>query len=135
MNCISHEVDLTIQEGGTFDRMFRWSVDAVIQDIAGFTGVMQGRKKLADAETLVDLPTAAVPWAADGDSGVYVEDDGVDPDTQGWFRVYINDTDTTGLCESNKDIEGAYTLFLSSAEGEVVLKMFGKLIILASAAR
>ena len=135
MNCVSHNKDLVLHEGGTFDLEYRWSVDGVIQSLDGCTGLMQIRKKLADATPLLDLPFVSDAWAADGVSGIYIKDDGITPELQGWYRIYVNDADSMGLCDSHKQIEGVYTLFLYSSLGEAILKMYGVMTIEPSAAR
>jgi len=135
MNCVSHNKDLTMHEGGTLDLEYRWSVDSVVQDLHDCTGLMQIRKKMSDAEPLLDIPFITDAWVADGETGIYIKDDGATPELKGWYRIYVNDVDSMGLCSAYKDIEGVYTLFLYSADGESILKMYGVMNIEASAAR
>jgi len=135
MNCIPHTYDITIQEGGTYDKDFRWSVGGVYVSLVGFTGTMQGRKKLKDDAALFSLPFVSDPWVADQTSGIYILDDGVDADLKGKYKIYIKDDLTLGLCVDHKDIAGVYTLFIKNTLGESVLKQSGILNIEASAAR
>lgn len=133
MNCVTHVVDLVMEEGCTFDKWFRWKVGTSYVPIDDYTAVMHCRKKIKDAVPLLTLPTIAVPWAADGDSGIYILDDGVDADLVGKYQIYVNNEDLTGICLDHKDIdEGIYMLTLQTAAGEVVLKQHGSLIIHAA---
>ena len=135
MNCIPYNYDITIQEGGTYDKMFKWSVGITPVSLVGFIGKMQGRKKLTDTETLVNLPSIIVPWVADGNSGIYILDDGITPDLAGTYRMYIKDDYTQGLCANHKDIIGVYDLYLYNSSHEAVLRQYGIMTIEASATR
>lgn len=122
MGCIAANINLTVYEGGTFDQIFQWKTgtpEAAV-DLTGYTAKMDIRAKLADADEIIDIQTATSGWVADGDSGIYFDDA-----TDGKYRVYINNEDTTGICASNRDITGVYDLFLYSPAGEAVLKQYG----------
>jgi len=135
MDCVSYNYDMVIKEGGTYDRWHRWSYGdpPVPVDLVGYTGVLQGRKKLTDELPLIELPSVLTPWVADTNSGIYILDDGVDASLKGRYRVYITNEITTGLCAMHKDIDGVYTLFLYNSVGEAVVCQSGKMTIKASA--
>jgi len=138
--CVRYPYDITIVEGGTYDMWFRWStgpVGAVPEPvhIYGYSGIMQGRKKLTDELPLIDLPNVTDPWVADGISGIYIQDDDATADLFGVWRIYIKDENTLGLCERHKQVEGVYSLFLYNTLGEAVLNQYGTMTIEPSAAR
>jgi hypothetical protein len=130
MSCYNFLYPITITEGGTFDQPFQWSSGEPLEavDITGFTTKMQIRLKLTDPTPLLELVDEAGPWAADGDSGIYI-----DTPIEGIFRMYINDTDTMGLCSTHKDLTGIYNCFLYSPDEEAVLRLYGPVTILATA--
>ena len=130
-NCVLYPYDITIHEGTTFDRWFRWLVDNVVQSLNGFTGLMHVRTKATDELPVINLPFVADPWEADGKSGIYLMTIGSDDR----YQIYINNADTSGICPSFKDIEGVYNLFLYNAEDECVLKQYGKATLIAAIAR
>jgi hypothetical protein len=136
MNCVPYNFDIEIQEGGTYDKVHRWSiVDDAPVPINGFTALFTGRKKLTDDVVLLSFTHSSVPWVADGDSGIYILDDGVDPDLIGEYRIYIKDNDTLGLCANHKDITGVYNMFLYNTLGEAVVRQYGIMTIKASTVR
>ncbi len=136
--CIRVEAPITIVEGGTFDQIFQWKVGdpAEVVDLTGFTAKMQVRSAVKNAIVLIDVPNATASWEADGDTGVYIFDDSVSPATGNWkWRVYINDTNTAGICAAHADITGAYDLLLYNASGEAVLQQYGSAYLMAACTR
>lgn len=132
MTCIAVDVPITIYESGTFDQTFQWKTGdpAVEVDLTGFSAKMIVRAKITDAIALITIEESLGPWAADGDSAVYL-----DEADEGKYRVYINDTDTTGICALHKDLSASYDLILTSSAGEAVLKQYGIATIIASNVR
>lgn len=133
MTCLAVKINLVVYEGGTFDQTFQWkSGDTpVAVDLTGYTGKMEIRAKITDPDPpLITAETGTVAWEADCATGIYF-DDALD----GKYRVYLKDDDTLGMCESHKDIEGVYDLFLYSSDGEAVLKQYGKCKICAAVTR
>lgn len=133
--CITAKVNITVIEGGTFDRSWQWKKrdedgNPVAVDLTGYTARMQLRAAIGDADPLLDLELAEDPWTEDGPSAVYLDDA-----EDGTYRVYVNDEDSSGLCASHRDIEGTYNIFLYSPEGEAVFKQYGKGKVVAAVAR
>ncbi len=128
---VFNEYDITIHENATYDKFFQWKINDVIVSLEGVTGYMQVRKKITDDLPILDLPFVATPWIADGDSGIYMEDVGVDDR----YRIYINNEDSDGICATHKDIIGTYNLFLENASGECILKQYGEASLIAAVAR
>ena len=122
MGCVGAKVNILIYEGGTFDQMFQWKTGdpAVAVNLTGYTAALRVGDKMTDLTPLVSATKSINPWAADGPSGVYIDDP-----THGYYRIYINDEDTTGICAAHKDIQGYYDVFLYSPAGEALLKMYG----------
>jgi hypothetical protein len=140
MKCIEVNYDITIIEGGTYDKIFQWKTGdpAIAVDISGYTADGMIRTKLKAEPALLELPYQDKAWVADGDTGIYIlqndEYDEYDDET-GKFRIYIKDNDTLGLCSNHKDITGVYDLFLYNPLGESVFKMYGVATIKATATR
>jgi hypothetical protein len=132
MSCVAVKTDIVIHERGTFNQVFEWLAgdDETPVDLTGYTAVFTVREKMEDAAALLSATEGSAPWEADGNTGVYFDDG-----AEGKYRLYINDTDTQGLCATHKSIGGVYDLFLVSADGEVVLKQYGKCTIYAAVAR
>lgn len=123
MNCIAIKNNIVIYEGGTYDDtpLTWYDVDGETPiDLTGYTAKMQVREKMNSSSPLLSIEEVADDWVADGDSGVYFSDP-----TAGTFRVYIKDEDTLGMCGNHVDINGFYDLFLYSASGEAVMKLYG----------
>ena len=135
--CIRANVDITIIEGGTFDQTFQWKTGSPLEavDLTGYTGDMDVRAKMSDASPVIQVPSQAIAWAADGATGVYIYPNGSPPDDKGKYRVYIKDEASLGICVSHKDLEGAYDLFLKNPGGEVVFQMYGIAYLKAAATR
>jgi hypothetical protein len=136
--CIRVEAPITIVEGGTFDQIFQWKSGspAEVVDLTGYSAKMQVRSSFKSTTVLIDVPNATVSWEADGDTGVYIFDDSESPETGNWkWRVYINETDTEGICASHADITGVYDLFLYNADGEAVLQQYGAAYLMAACTR
>jgi hypothetical protein len=131
MSCVLYNYDITIHEGATYDKWFRWLIEGVPVSLLGVTGVMQIRKKTTDIDPLLSIPFVTSAWVADGDTGIYLMDIGIDDR----YRIYIKDSDSLGICVAHKDITGIYNLFLYSAEGESILKQYGVSNIIAAVAR
>lgn len=140
MKCIEVNYDITVIEGGTYDKIFQWKTGdpAIPVDISGYTASGMIRTKLKAEPALLSLPYQSKTWVADGDTGIYIlqndEYDEYDDET-GKFRVYIKDTDTVGMCAKHYDVTGVYDLFLYNPLGESVLKMYGVATIKATATR
>lgn len=130
MQCVKANIPITIIEGGTYDKTFRWEVGGSVVNLTGYTAKMSVRTKLTSATAVINITTATSSWAADGDSGIYI-----DNPTSGEYRVYINDADAANILSEHKDTAGVYDLFLYSATGEAVLKQYGKATLLASVVR
>lgn len=128
---VSYEYNITIIEGGTYDKEFRWIVNDETVSLLNYSGLMQIRQKITDTSVLLELPFIEIPWVADGISGIYLVNVGIEDK----YKIYINDEDTTGLCINHKSITCVYTLFLYNAFGESVLKQFGNANIIASGMR
>lgn len=130
--CLLAKANITIVEGGTFDKTWQWKVGdpAVVKDLTGYVGRMMIRAKLEDAVPLLTLENQVGVWAPDATSGIYI----LTP-LQGIYKMYVTEEDTTGLCAEHKDIEGVYDLFLTSPDDEAVLKMYGTCKILAAVTR
>lgn len=132
MGCIAANINLTIYEGGTFDQLFQWKTGTpeTVVDLTGYTAKMNIRAKLISIAEIINIQTALSLWVADGNSGIYFDDA-----ADGKYRIYINDTDTTGICPAYKDIAGVYDLFLYSPAGEAVLKQYGVCTLKAAVTR
>jgi len=130
MQCVKANVPITIIEGGTYDKTFRWEAGGSVVDLTGYTAAFSVRTKLTSATAVISITTAASSWSADADSGIYIDDP-----TSGEYRVYVNDTDTSNILSDHKDTAGVYDLFLYSATGEAVLKQYGKATLLAAVTR
>lgn len=125
-------IDLEIAENTTYNKTFRWytTVDRTPVDLTGYTGVMTIREKLTSASALLSIPAGGT-WSADTTTGIYIYDQ-TDDDDIGKYRIYINDTDTTGICTAHTNISGIYDLLLTSADSEVVFQQYGICNIYAS---
>jgi hypothetical protein len=136
--CIRANIDITIVEGGTFNKTFQWKIGdpALPVDLTGYSARMQIRSKLKDTDSLLDAEFNEESWTADGDTGIYFysTEDEYDEDMGKW-RIYLRDDDTQGLCANHKDIIGVYDLFLYSPAGEAVLQQYGTATICASVTR
>lgn len=130
MQCVKANIPITIIEGGTYDKTFRWESGGAVVDLTGYTAKMSVRTKLTSAAAVISIITAVSPWSADGDSGIYIDDP-----TTGEYRVYVNDADTADILIEHKDTAGVYDLFLYSATSEAVLKQYGKATLLAAVTR
>ena len=130
MQCLKANIPITIIEGGTYDKTFRWEIDGTPVDLTGYTARFSVRTKLSASAALISATTATTTWSADGDSGVYIDDP-----TSGEYRLYINDADSADILSVHKDTAGVYDLFLYSATGEAVLKQYGKATIYAAVTR
>ena len=130
MGCVAAKYNIIVYEGGTFDQTFIWKVGtpAVVVNLTGYTAQFKLSAKIDDTVALVTCNTGIIPWAADAVSGVYI-----DAPTTGAFRLYLNDTNTSGIVL--KDTEGVYDLFLYNAGGESVLKLYGRAFIRAAVVR
>jgi hypothetical protein len=131
MKCIAANVDITIIEGGTFDKSFQWKTGdpAVPVNLTGYTANMQIRSKIKNDTVLLEVPHKREAWTPDGDTGIYFYNDEYDTEYDaediGKWRIYLRDNDTLGLCDTHKEIVGAYDLFLYNPSGEAVLKQYG----------
>ena len=128
---VVYEHSMTILEGGTYDDVFRWLVGGAPVNLLNYTGIMQIRRKMADVTALLEIPFIPTPWVADGATGIYIMDEGID----GKYKVYINDRDTLNLCPDHRNSSGIHTLFLYNSFGESVLKQHGPVSFIASGAR
>ncbi|MFA5394409.1 MAG: hypothetical protein WC346_00135 [Methanogenium sp.] len=137
MSCIRANIDITIVEGGTFDKTFQWKTGdpAVAVDLTGYTAKMQVRAKLKDASPLIDIESSEDPWEADVKSGIFFYDDEYDPDDAGKWRIYITDEDAADICSAHKDITGVYDCFLYNPDGEAVLQLYGVATLVAAVTR
>lgn len=135
MSCVAANIDITIYEGGTFNRSFLWKTGtpAVAVNLTGYTANMMIRAKLADALPLLTVPIQASSWVADAETGIYLyAQSGEDT---GKYRIYLKDDDTLGLCAAHKDITGVYDLFFYNSAGEAILKQYGSATIKAAVTR
>jgi hypothetical protein len=55
---VTAQYDLTIQQGATFRRQFRWLADGDPVDLTGFAARMQIRRSVKAVDVLVDATTA-----------------------------------------------------------------------------
>jgi hypothetical protein len=135
--CIRANIDITIVEGGTFNKTFQWKTGdpSVPVDLTGYTARMQVRAKLKDDVPLLDILSVSDIWVPDGDTGIYFANDEYDSEDTGKWKAYIKDSDTEGLCASHKDITGVYDLFLYNSSEEAVLQLYGVATIIASVTR
>ena len=131
MQCALYHYDITMQEGGTYDKWFKWSAGGVVVSLAGITAHMQIRKKIKDTDVLLNVPFVSTPWIADGTTGIYLMDVGTDDR----YRIYIKDNDSLGLCSEHKNIIGVYDLFLYNSDEESILKQYGSITITAAVTR
>jgi hypothetical protein len=131
MGCVAAKVNIVVYEGGTFDQTFQWKSGdpAIAVDLTGYTAKFTIRAEMAGS-SLVSATEASLPWEADADSGVYLDDA-----DEGKYRMYVNDADAVALCADNVDIDGVYDIFLYSPAGEAVLKQYGKCAIKAAVTR
>lgn len=131
MGCVAVKVNIVVYEGGTFDQTFQWKSGdpAVAVDLTGYTAKFTVRAEMAGV-ALVSATEASVPWTADEDSGVYLDDA-----AEGKYRMYINDADAVDLCADNVDVMGVYDLFLYSPSGEAVFKQYGNCALKAAVTR
>ena len=137
MSCIRANVDITIVEGGTFNKTYQWKTGDPLTpvDLTGYSAHMQIRAKIKDVEKLLDIDLQSDDWVPEGDTGIYIyQVDEYDNDSWEW-RIYIQYEDTEGLCINHKDIIGIYDLFLYNAVGEAVLQQYGTATIVASVTR
>jgi hypothetical protein len=132
MGCVAVKVPLVIYEGGTVNRIFQWKTGdpAVAVNLTGFTAKFTVRAKITDTVALLSLINKAGPWAADTDSGIYLDDA-----DEGKYQLYVKDDDADSLCVAHADVIGVYDLFLYSAAGEALLKQYGKCTIYAAVTR
>jgi hypothetical protein len=135
MQCVNYNYDIHIIEGGTYDEWHQWLVDGIPMNIVGYTGIMQGRKKLNDDYPIINIPIMSDIWIADGKSGIYILDDGINEDYAGKYRMYINNEDTSNICASHKNIVGVYNAFLYNTLGEAVLNQYGIMNVQAAIVR
>lgn len=133
MGCVAANVNITIYESGTYSKVFQWKTGtpATAVDITGYTAKMDIRTTVPARNEILDITSTTDPWVADGETGIYLTDP-----VNGEFKLYINDADTTGLCDpAHLDISGVYDIFLYSDEGEAVLKVYGTCTIVAAVTR
>lgn len=132
MGCVAAKINLTIYEGGTFDKEFQWKTGTTptAVDLTGYTAKMTVRATLAATTAILSLVNKTGPWVADADTGIYM-----DTPTTGKYRVYVKDSDAAAICSAHVDIEGVYDLFLISSGGESVLKQYGKAKLIAAVTR
>lgn len=132
MGCVAAKINLTIYETGTFDKEFQWKTGTAptAVDLTGYTAKMTIRATLASTTAILTLTNKTGPWVADTDTGVYLDDA-----DEGKYRIYIKDSDAAALCTAHADIDGVYDLFLVSADGESVLKQYGKAKLVAAVTR
>jgi hypothetical protein len=137
MYCVPFNYDITLHEGGTYDKEFRWLVTALLTPVSvyGCTALLQVRRKTTDEDTILELEDVTDPWAADGESGIYILDDNATPELEGYWKLYIRDEDSLGLCDLHKDIGATYNMFLYNSSDEAILKQYGKFTIIAASAR
>ena len=138
--CIRANIDITIVEGGTFNKTFQWKTGdpALPVDLTGYSAHMQVRAKIKDTTVLLDVDHQLLAWTADGPTGIYFyndEYDEYDAEDFGKWRIYLKDNDTQGLCANHKNIEGVYDLFLYNPSREAVLQQYGTANIIAAVTR
>lgn len=133
MGCVGAEISLTLYEGGTFDRKFTWKTGdpPVAVDLTGYRARMAIKRKLTDTDALITVNSTTDEWAPDAATAIYFGQDG----GEWYYRIYLRDDDTLGLCQDRKDIEGVYDLFLENPYGESVLKQYGPIHIKAAVRR
>ena len=119
--CLASKVPLVIYEFGTFDQSFQWQTGSPLSavNLTNYTAVFSVKAKITDTTTLI-AGVNKLSWAADADTGVYL-----DLASTGWYRLYIKDTDTSGICTGHVSIVGVYNIFLINPSGETVLKQYG----------
>ena len=137
MQCIVANIDITIYEGGTFDRIYQWKTGVPLApvDLTGFTAHMQIRERVRSETVLLDVPFRVEAWVADAETGIFIPLPATPDADSGKYRIYLKDQDTLGLCAAHKDITGAYDLFIYNADEEAVLKQYGVATIIAAVTR
>lgn len=130
MQCVKANIPITIIEGGTYDKLFRWESGGEVVDLTGYTAKMSIRSKLISTVPIISLEMAITTWVADGDSGIYI-----DNPTLGEYRIYINDSDAANILTDHRDTTGLYDLFMYSSNGESIFKQYGKATLLAAVTR
>jgi len=132
MGCVAAKINIVLYQDCTFSKEFWWEVGdpAAAVDLTGYTAKFAIREKLADTTALVEGTNSAVPWEADGDTGVYF-----DPLVTGKFKLYLNDGDVQAMCARHASIVGVYDVFLYSPAGEAVFKLYGTCKIPAAVTR
>ncbi|MEW6505526.1 MAG: hypothetical protein AB1457_16330 [Chloroflexota bacterium] len=93
----------------------------VAVDLTGFRARMAIKKKGTDPDVLISIDSTADIWAPDSKTAIFFGNDG----GAWYYRVYIRDNETLGLCSGLKDIDGVYDLFLENPYGETVLRQYG----------
>ena len=132
---IRANIDITIVEGGTYDKTFQWKSGdpAVGVDLSGWSGSMMIRAKKTDATPLLTVPFSETAWVADGVTGIYIPTQS--GEDIGKYRIYLNDADTLGMCAAHKDVTGTYDLFLYNLAGEALYQQYGVATIYAAVTR
>jgi hypothetical protein len=132
VGCVAANIDITIYEGGTFDQTYQWKTGdpAVAVDLTGYSARMSVKKKITDTGSLLNILYIPGTFTPDLATGIYITNP-----SNGFYRVYIRDNDTLGLCVGFKDIIGVYDLFLMNSFGETVLKQYGTANIIAAVTR
>ena len=132
MGCIAAKINLTIYEGGTFDKEFQWKTGDPLTavDLTGYIARLTIRDDITDSVAILSLMHQTGPWTADIASGIYLDDA-----DEGKYRIYINDEDSESICPDHVNIDGVYDLFLESPDGESVLKQYGSAKLIAAVTR
>lgn len=133
-SCIAKEYPITIHQGGTYEKDFSYSISGVNVNLQGYTGYCNIKTKQSSPSVLLAIPNGNGSFEEDGPSGIYFYQATNAEGAEIWkFKIYINDEDSLLLCPGKIDYTGFYTLYLKSAAGEVVLKLYGSADIKASA--
>jgi hypothetical protein len=133
MNCVEVNIDITIVQGGTFSKQIIWETGDPPSpvNLTGYSAKMTVRKKIADETAILSLESKSGSLSNDSDSGIYFHSDASD----GTYTIYIKDDDTKVLCPDHKNIPAVYDLFLTTPDGETVLRQYGSCTIKAAITR
>ena len=118
------KIDLTIYEGATLARTFQWKTGTpvVAVNLTGYTAIMQVRADIADEVPLFDLDTVG--------GGVTIDT----PQTDGKYSIFIEASDTEGICPDHELVVGVYDLFLINGTVKM-LHQYGKVRIYPAVTR
>jgi len=96
-------VDLTLIEGATYRKRFRWKSGDPAQpvDLTGWTGFMQIRERIEDPEPIITLSTENGRFRVLDQTA-----------NQGFYEIEIEETEARKLAPDHRQRVAVYDLFL-----------------------